>query len=116
MSLIFHHIGKPVDLKEIQANPDTKYSPLFDMYSLNMGNSLSIPIELHAFGENCTLHPRIQKETHVAFKVPDIEKALTGHKIVMPLYQPFAGYRCAMVIINDQLTYRDNPVRKRNLG
>ncbi len=47
--------------------------------------------------------PESKKETHAAFKVNDIEAALQGKEIVMPLYQPFAGYRCAMVIINRQL-------------
>lgn len=101
--MTFHHIGKPVPLENIKDNKDTKYSPLFDMYSLDMKNDLSLPIELHAFGENSSLDVRIQKEPHVAFKVNDIESALDGKEIVMPLYQPFAGYRCAMVIINKQL-------------
>ena len=101
--MTFHHIGKPVPLESIKENKDTKYSSLFDMYSLDMKNDLSIPIELHAFGENSSLDARIRKETHVAFKVNDIAAALRGKEIVMPLYQPFAGYRCAMVIINKQL-------------
>ena len=35
ISLTFHHIGKPVSLQMIQHNKNTKYSPLFDMYSLD---------------------------------------------------------------------------------
>lgn len=101
--MTFHHIGKPVPLECIKGNKDTKYSPLFDMYSLDMKNDLSIPIELHAYGENSSLNPRIQKETHIAFKVNDIVSALQGKEIIMPLYQPFADYRCAMVVINEQL-------------
>ncbi|MHB8061048.1 MAG: hypothetical protein ACYDG2_00225 [Ruminiclostridium sp.] len=101
--MTFHHIGKPVPLESIKDNKDTKYSPLFEMYSLDMKNDLSIPIELHAFGKNSSLDVRIQKEPHVAFKVNDIVAALKGKEIIMPLYQPFAGYRCAMVIINEQL-------------
>lgn len=90
-------------LESIKDNKDTKYSPLFDMYSLDMKNDLSIPVELHAFGKNSPLDVRIQKESHVAFKINNIETALRGKEIVMPLYQPFAGYRCAMIIINKQL-------------
>ena len=59
--MTFHHIGKPVPLEDIKDNKDTKYSPLFDMYSLDMKNDLSLPIELHAFGENSSLDVRIQK-------------------------------------------------------
>lgn len=47
-------------------------------------------------------NPRIQKEFHVAFKVSDIETAIKGLEVLMPLYQPFFGYRCAIVVINGQ--------------
>lgn len=79
--MTFHHIGKPVPLESIKDNKDTKYSPLFDMYSLDMKNDLSIPIELHAFGKNSSLDVRIQKEPHVAFKTNNIEAALQGKKL-----------------------------------
>lgn len=101
--MTFHHIGKPVPLRNIKNNKNTKYSSLFDMYSLDMKNDLSIPIELHAFGKNCPLDNRIQQETHIAFKVSDIKTALQNKELIMPLYKPFAGYCCAMVIINNQL-------------
>ncbi|OTO76860.1 MULTISPECIES: hypothetical protein [unclassified Enterococcus] len=100
--LSFHHIGKPVPLEQLKNHPDVKYSPLFDMYSLDKKNDLSLPIELHAFGPNSTLDPLIQKEPHVAFKVSDIDKALVGQTILMPLYQPFADYRCAMILVSQQ--------------
>lgn len=99
----FHHIGKPVPLEKIQNNAAVKYSPLFDMYSLDMSNELFIPIEWHAFGKHSPLDYRIQHEIHVAFTVSDIVAALHGKEIIMPLYQPFSGYRCAMASINGQL-------------
>lgn len=101
--MIFHHIGKPVSLESIKNNEDVKYSPLFDMYSLNMKNEVSLPIEWHAFGNNSSLDSRIQTEPHIAFKVNDIAAALKGHEIVMPLYEPFTGYRCAMIQVNGVL-------------
>lgn len=103
LQMTFHHIGKPVPLDSIRGNKGTKYSPLFDMYSLDMKNDLSIPIELHAFGENSSLDVRVQTEPHVAFRVNNIEIALQGQEVIMPLYQPFAGYRNAIVSINGQL-------------
>lgn len=72
------------------------------MYSLDKQNDLSIPIELHAFGPNSSLDERIQQISHVAFKVDDIDEALAGEEVIMPLYQPFAGYRCAMIWVNEQ--------------
>lgn len=101
--MIFHHIGKPVSLESIKDNKDVKYSPLFDMYSLNMKNDVSLPIEWHAFGNSSSLDSRIQTESHIAFKVNNIADALYGQKIVMPLYEPFAGYRCAIIQVNGVL-------------
>lgn len=103
VKLTFHHIGKIVPIEKIKDDPNTKYSSLFDMYSLDKQNDLMIPIELHAFGSKSSLDIRIQQEDHVAFKVDCIEKALLNEEIVMPLYQPFAEYRCAMIRINEQL-------------
>ncbi|MFT8391961.1 MAG: hypothetical protein ABF586_06460 [Sporolactobacillus sp.] len=102
VNLHFHHIGKPVPLAQIKDNPETKYSPLFDMYSLDKINALSIPIEWHAFGPNSSLHPLIQSQPHIAFTTAAIEAALEHEEILMPLYEPFKNYRCAMIRVNDQ--------------
>lgn len=98
----FHHIGRPVPLAQIKDNPDTKYSPLWDMYSLDVANDLTLPIELHAFGPKCKLDKRIQTTPHVAFTVDDIRAALQNQDIIMPLYKPFAGYECAMILVSGQ--------------
>lgn len=100
LKLTFHHIGKPVNLATIKDNPDVKYAKIYDMYSLDQRNELGIPIELHAFGPATTLDPAIISQTHVAFKVDDILAALANQEIIMPLYQPFAGYQCAMIMLN----------------
>lgn len=103
MKIVFHHIGRPVPLDQLKECEGVKYSPLFDMYSLNLQHDLAIPMEYHAFGPRSTLHERIRTESHVAFKVGDIESALKNKEILMPLYEPFEGYRCAMVLIHDTL-------------
>ena len=103
MELTFHHIGRPVPVDEIRDDPKTRYSPLFDMYTLDLPNELGLHIQLHAFGERTTLDPRLTRESHVAFTVPDIEAAIAGHEVVMPLYEPFAGYSCAAVLVNHQV-------------
>lgn len=74
-----------------------------DIYSLNIIHNLPIPIEYHAFGPQSTLHERIRTEPHIAFKVDDIVSALEQKEILMPLYQPFEGYQCAMVLIHGSL-------------
>ncbi|MDC0535247.1 hypothetical protein OAO18_05465, partial [Francisellaceae bacterium] len=35
--------------------------------------------------------------THVCFKVQNIEEYLEGQKILMELYEPFEGYKAAMI-------------------
>ncbi|KRL01159.1 hypothetical protein [Liquorilactobacillus capillatus] len=98
----FHHIGKPVTLNTIRDNPETKYSELYDMYSLDVANNLSLPIELHAFGPHSSLDKRIQTMTHVAFTVTNLDESLQGNQIIMPRYTPFKDYSCAMILLNDQ--------------
>jgi len=98
----FHHIGKIVPLAEIKADPATKYAKIYDMYSLDRQNKLGIPIELHAFGPNSSLDPIIQTQPHVAFITNDVQAAIADEKIIMPLYQPFAGYQTAMILVDGQ--------------
>jgi hypothetical protein len=101
--LKFHHIGHIVPLAQIKSNPQTKYAAIYEMYSLDEHNSLTLPIELHAFGPHSSLDRRIQTHDHVAFVTDDIRRDMRGCDVVMPLYQPFAGYECAMIIVNGQL-------------
>jgi len=98
----FHHIGKIVPLAQIKDNPATKYAKIYDMYSLDQQNKLGIPIELHAFGPNSSLDSLIQTQTHVAFTTNDVKAAIADEQIIMPLYQPFAGYQTAMILVNGQ--------------
>ncbi|MCJ1989961.1 hypothetical protein GYN21_06985 [Lactococcus piscium] len=100
--LSFHNIGKPVALSEIKDNPATRYIALYDMYTVDILNELSLPIQLDAFGEGSPLDYRVQQEAHVAFKVANIKEALANKEVIMPLYMPFSGYQCAMVLINSQ--------------
>ncbi|GAA4172345.1 hypothetical protein GCM10022287_13060 [Gryllotalpicola koreensis] len=90
-------------MEELESDPRARYSPLYRMYTLDLPNELSLHIQLHAFREESGLHERIRTESHVAFKVEDIETALRGEEILMPLYEPFDGYRCAIVAVNHQL-------------
>lgn len=102
VNLKFHHIGKPVPLSEIINHPDTRYAALFDMYTLDIQNDFGLPVQLHAFGEVSSLDEKIQTQAHVAFTCSDIEQAIAGEHVIMPLYEPFSGYRCAMIWVNQQ--------------
>ncbi|AEG59948.1 hypothetical protein [Desulforamulus ruminis] len=99
--LVFHHIGIPVDKSKL--SKQARYSPLFKMYSEEGINALGLHIEFHAFDEGSSLDKRIQTYPHVAFKTENIDIALENQDVIMPLYEPFAGYRCAMILVNEML-------------
>jgi hypothetical protein len=100
--LSFHHIGFPTEKSKIFKN--AKYSPLYKMYTQDGINNLDLHIQYHAFDEGSSLDKKIRSKVHIAFKTDNnIEEAIKGHEIVMPLYEPFKGYKCAMIIVNDML-------------
>lgn len=101
MNLKFHHIGIPVNRSRIGKN--ARYSSLFRMYTEDARSNLDVHIQYHAFDDESPLDNRVKSQVHVAFKTENIEKALKGKQVVMPLYEPFKGYRCAMIIENDLL-------------
>ncbi|WP_420366976.1 hypothetical protein [Curtobacterium sp. L1-20] len=101
--LRFHHIGRPVEVDEISDHPDVRFSPMWDMYTVDLPNDLALPVQLHAFGPDSKLDAAIRTEPHVGFVVDDIEAAIADHEVAMPLYEPFPGYRCCMIIVNRQL-------------
>lgn len=101
MALIFHHIGIPVKKSKLTNN--CRYSPLFKMYSEEAQNDINIHIEYHAFDTDSPLDKRLQTLPHVAFKTNNIEKDLLNKEIVMPLYEPFKGYRCAAIEVNGMI-------------
>lgn len=100
---IFHHIGFPVTFEDLNGKKGVRYSPLFDMYSLNLKNDLGIPMEAHAFGSRSSLHKRIRTQQHTAFKVKSLAACLEGKSCLLPPYQPFSGYQCAIIDLNGQL-------------
>lgn len=87
----FHHIGIPIT--EVQ--PNEKYSETFDLYTTKGHNAFRV--QYHRFGEKSPFHPKIKTMTHVCFKVQNIEEYLEGQKILMELYEPFEGYKAAMI-------------------
>jgi hypothetical protein len=100
-ALSFHHIGIPVEKSKMGEN--ARYSPLYRMYTVDGKNNLGIHIQFHAFDRGSSLDKRVQTNIHVAFKTADITKTLKGQELVFPVYEPFEGYRCAMIIVNNML-------------
>ncbi len=93
--LEFHHIGVPTDKKL----PNELYSSLYKMYTSD-GSNQDIHIQFHRFDEGSSLDKRIQNSMHIAFKTDDIEKYISNKEVIMPLYEPFKGYKVAMVLLD----------------
>ncbi len=98
MSLEFHHIGIPVEKSRISSG--SRFSPAFKMYTDDAQNDLGIYIQYHAFEAGSSLNYSIKSQIHVAFKTNNIEQVLKGKQVIMPLYEPFSGYKCAMILVN----------------
>ena len=54
-------------------------------------------IQWHRFDDDCPLHPLIKTIPHVAFKVPDLQEAIKGKKVILEPYFPLKGYQVAFI-------------------
>ena len=91
----FHHMGIVVqDRREGE-----RYSAPFKMYTSG-GNDADFRIQYHRFEQGCPLHPLIQTLPHVAFKVADLEKAIHNRRVIMQPYEPFEGFKVAMIEVD----------------
>lgn len=95
MKLEFHHIGVPVGEKQ----PNERYSSLYGMYTSDAPNR-DIHIQYHRFDPDSTLDRHIREQTHIAFKVDHAEEYIRDKEVIMPLYEPFPGYKAAMVLLD----------------
>jgi hypothetical protein len=43
------------------------------------------------------LHPIVRSQPHVAFKVDDLERAITGKPLLLGPYEPIENFRVAMI-------------------
>ncbi|AHE68058.1 VOC family protein [Legionella oakridgensis] len=92
----FHHIGIPTTVKR----EGERYSSTFKMYTSG-GEESPYRIQYHRFEEDCPLHPLIKTKTHVAFQVDDLQAAIAGQEIILGPYEPFNGFKVAMIIDSD---------------
>ncbi|MDQ7097154.1 hypothetical protein REC12_26505 [Desulfosporosinus sp. PR] len=93
--LEFHHIGMPVK----EERPHERYSSLYGMYTSD-GSNKDIHIQFHRYDDDSILDKRIRETVHVAFKTKNIEDYLKGKEVIMPLYEPFKGYKVAMILLD----------------
>ncbi len=90
----FHHMGIPT----CEERPNEKYSAKAGMYTSD--NPGDLRVQWHRFEESSPLHPLIKSVPHLAFKVPDLSRAIEGEEILLGPYEPIDGYFVA--IINDR--------------
>lgn len=73
----YHHIGIPTVIPQ----KGERYSPTFKMYTTDDHNEFRI--QWHRFEEGCPLHPLLQTQPHVAFKVDSIDREIAGKKLCL---------------------------------
>lgn len=91
MNFEYHHMGIPVTTEQ----PGERYSPLMKMYT--SGGDKPFRIQKHRFEEDSPLHPLIQNNVHVAFKVACIEDAIEGYRVLLAPYFPIPGFKVAII-------------------
>ena len=88
----FHHLGIPTT----EIKQGERYSPFFDMYTSD-SDCESMRIQWHRFGPASSLHPIIQSQPHVAFKVDNLERAIAEMQLLLGPYEPIENFRVAII-------------------
>ncbi|MBN9228252.1 MULTISPECIES: helicase [Legionella] len=91
MNYQYHHVGIPIT----EPRPGERYSPVMDMYTSE--GELPGRIQYHRFGPNCPLHPLIQTQPHIAYKVICIDEAIQGKHVLLEPYFPLKNFRVAII-------------------
>lgn len=91
-TIAFHHMGIPTT----EVKSDERYSEKFKMYTTD-SISEQYRIQFHRYEVGCPLHPLIQTMPHIAYKVSNIDEAIKGEEVILAKYEPFAGYKVAMI-------------------
>jgi len=89
----YHHIGIPTDT----AQPGETYLEEYKLYCTDH-NKNSFGIQWMRFEADCPLPELVKTVSHVAFEVDDLERALTGHEILIEPNSPSVGVVVAFVV------------------
>lgn len=89
----FHHFGIPLQ----DSKQDGIFSAKAGMYTID--NPGKFRVQWHRFTADSPLHPLLKTVPHVAFRVDDLELAITGEEVILGPYEPIDGYIVA--VIND---------------
>lgn len=88
----FHHLGIPTT----DPRPGERYSAVYGMYTAD-DPCANARVQWHRFEPSSPLHPLLKQAPHLAFRVSDLEKALTGKIVILGPYEPIPGFRVAAV-------------------
>ena len=89
----YHHIGIPTDI----VYPGETYLAEFKLYCTDH-ESNPFGIQWMRFEADCPLPELVKTVPHVAFEVDDLERALTGHEILIEPNSPSDGVVVAFVV------------------
>ena len=91
----FHHMGIPTN----EVKPGERYSEKFKMYTTD-SISDKYRVQFHRFAKDSPIHPLIKTMPHIAYKVSDICEAIAEEEVILDLYEPFSGFKVAMIAKN----------------
>ncbi len=88
----YHHLGIPVN----DPIPGERHIPHLGLYVKGFDTS-PFGIELMRFEDDCPFDELIKTKPHIAFEVPDLDKAIEGFEILAEPNCPMEGVKVAMI-------------------
>lgn len=88
----FHHMGIPTT----ERRAGERYSELFGMYTSDSACQVA-RVQWHRFDPDSSLHPLIRTIPHLAFKVSDLQRAISGRESLLGPYEPVPGFLVAVI-------------------
>jgi hypothetical protein len=89
----YHHIGIPTDIVQLEE----MYLEELKLYCTDH-ESNPFGIQWMRFEKDCALPELVKTVPHVAFEVDNLERALTGHEILIEPNSPSDGVVVAFVV------------------
>lgn len=89
----FHHLGIPTD----EPRPSETYLAAYKMYVSGFDKS-PYGVEWMRFEDGSPVHELIRTVPHLAFEVPDLDKAMEGKELLGEVSSPSEGLRVAMIV------------------
>lgn len=88
-----HHIGIPTD----QPQENEIYMEEAKLHVTDAGESPN-KIEWLRFEDGSPMPELLQKSPHIAYAVPDLQKAMEGKEMLLEPFSPADGLTCAFVV------------------